>query len=45
MGIDGTKKWAQEGFVRRWPEMIEMDADVKSSIDRLWPLLGIKPID
>jgi len=45
MGIDGTQKWATEGFVRRWPDMIEMDADVKHRIDRVWPLLGIKPID
>jgi 4-hydroxy-3-polyprenylbenzoate decarboxylase len=45
MGIDGTKKWAQEGFVRRWPEMIEMAPDIKASVDRMWPLLGIEPID
>jgi 4-hydroxy-3-polyprenylbenzoate decarboxylase len=45
MGIDGTKKWATEGFTRRWPDMIEMAPDVKASIDRLWPLLGIKPVD
>jgi len=45
MGIDGTKKWAAEGFVRRWPDMIEMAPDVKQTIDRLWPRLGIRPID
>jgi 4-hydroxy-3-polyprenylbenzoate decarboxylase len=45
MGIDGTKKWATEGFVRRWPEMIEMAPDIKASVDRMWPLLGIKPVD
>ena len=45
MGIDGTKKWAAEGFTRRWPDMIEMDADIKATVDKLWPRLGIKSID
>jgi 4-hydroxy-3-polyprenylbenzoate decarboxylase len=45
MGIDGTRKWAEEGFTRRWPEMIEMDADVKAHVDGIWARLGIEPID
>ena len=27
MGIDGTRKWPEEGFDRNWPEVIEMDPD------------------
>jgi 4-hydroxy-3-polyprenylbenzoate decarboxylase len=45
MGIDGTKKWPQEGFTRPWPDMIEMDGEVKARVDRLWSRLGIEPID
>ncbi len=42
MGIDCTRKWPEEGFQRRWPDVIEMDNDVKAKIDRLWPELGLK---
>ncbi|HWV56600.1 MAG TPA: menaquinone biosynthesis decarboxylase [Longimicrobiales bacterium] len=42
MGIDGTRKWPEEGFDRPWPDVIEMDADVKRKIDELWPRLGIR---
>jgi 4-hydroxy-3-polyprenylbenzoate decarboxylase len=41
MGIDATRKGPGEGFVRRWPDPIEMSADVRERIDRLWPALGI----
>ncbi|UKL14306.1 menaquinone biosynthesis decarboxylase [Dissulfurimicrobium hydrothermale] len=41
MGIDCTKKWPEEGFMRKWPDIIEMDRDVKTRIDRLWPKLGL----
>jgi 4-hydroxy-3-polyprenylbenzoate decarboxylase len=41
MGIDATRKWKGEGFEGRWPDAIEMSADVKAKIDRLWPALGI----
>ncbi len=42
MGIDGTRKWPEEGFTREWPKRIEMDATTKKQIDALWPKLGIK---
>lgn len=42
MGIDGTRKWPEEGFTREWPPLIEMDADTKRRVDELWPRLGIK---
>ncbi|HEX7050541.1 MAG TPA: menaquinone biosynthesis decarboxylase [Longimicrobiales bacterium] len=41
MGIDGTRKWPEEGFDRVWPELIEMDAAVREKIDALWPKLGL----
>jgi 4-hydroxy-3-polyprenylbenzoate decarboxylase len=41
MGIDGTRKMAEEGFTRTWPDVIEMDGDVKARIDALWPGLGL----
>jgi 4-hydroxy-3-polyprenylbenzoate decarboxylase len=43
MGIDGTAKWAEEGVTRvqPWPEVIDMDADVKKKVDAMWKKLGI----
>ncbi len=41
MGIDGTRKWPEEGFTRDWPDRIEMDAETKARVDALWPRLGI----
>jgi|UniRef100_A0A7C3WLN2 4-hydroxy-3-polyprenylbenzoate decarboxylase len=42
MGIDCTRKWPEEGFSRPWPEVIEMDPEVKRRVDELWPKLGLK---
>jgi len=33
MGIDATKKWAEEGFTRDWPDEIIMDEATKARID------------
>lgn len=41
MGIDGTRKWPEEGFTRRWPDLIEMDGAVKARVDEYWKELGI----
>ena len=41
MGIDGTRKWPEEGFTREWPDRIEMDAATRARVDELWPKLGI----
>ncbi len=41
MGIDGTRKWPEEGFTRRWPDLIEMDAGTKAKVDGMWDKLGI----
>lgn len=42
MGIDGTRKWKDEGFTREWPELITMDDTTKARVDALWPKLGIR---
>lgn len=42
MGIDATRKWAQEGFQRVWPDEITMSEEVKSRVDKLWEELKIK---
>jgi 4-hydroxy-3-polyprenylbenzoate decarboxylase len=42
MGVDCTRKWPEEGFTRDWPEVIEMDPDIKKKVDLLLPKLGLK---
>jgi len=42
MGIDGTRKWKEEGFDREWPELITMDAETKRRVDEMWDKLGIE---
>jgi len=39
MGIDATRKWPSEGFTRRWPDEIVMDAKTKSLVDNKWEAL------
>jgi len=41
MGIDATRKWPEEGFTRRWPAVITMDAATRARVDAIWPQLGI----
>ena len=41
MGIDGTRKWPEEGFTREWPKVIAMDEATKRRVDAMWPALGI----
>jgi 3-polyprenyl-4-hydroxybenzoate decarboxylase len=41
MGIDGTRKWKEEGFDREWPERITMDVETRRKVDAMWPMLGI----
>jgi 4-hydroxy-3-polyprenylbenzoate decarboxylase len=42
MGIDGTRKWKEEGFEREWPELIRMDEETKRRVDEMWDRLGIR---
>jgi 4-hydroxy-3-polyprenylbenzoate decarboxylase len=41
MGIDATKKWAAEGFVRPWPDVIKMAPEVQRRVDGLWKHAGL----
>ncbi len=41
MGIDGTRKWKEEGFTREWPDVITMDPETRRRVDEMWPELGI----
>ena len=41
MGIDGTKKWPEEGFDREWPDKIVMSDEVREKVDKLWSSLGL----
>jgi len=42
MGIDGTRKWATEGFARPWPDEIVMDEKTKAAVEKRWKELGIE---
>jgi 4-hydroxy-3-polyprenylbenzoate decarboxylase len=42
MGLDATRKLPEEGFVREWPAVIEMDPAMKKAVDAKWQRLGIK---
>jgi 4-hydroxy-3-polyprenylbenzoate decarboxylase len=42
VGIDGTRKWKEEGFNRPWPAEVKMSPDVKVIVDKKWEELGIK---
>ena len=42
MGIDATRKGAEEGFTRRWPDVMKMSPEVKSRVDLLWKQAGLK---
>ncbi len=41
MGIDATRKWPEEGFTRRWPDVIRMPDDVRTRVDALWKKAGL----
>ncbi len=41
MGVDATRKWPQEGFVRPWPEVIRMPDTVRQRVDALWKKAGL----
>ena len=41
MGIDATRKWPQEGFTRRWPEVIKMSPEIQTRVNALWKKAGL----
>jgi len=40
MGIDATKKWKSEGFMRDWPNEIVMSEEIKQLVDKRWKEYG-----
>ncbi len=42
MGIDATKKGPEEGFTRRWPDVMTMSPEVKARVDAMWKQAGLK---
>jgi 4-hydroxy-3-polyprenylbenzoate decarboxylase len=40
VGIDATRKWAQEGFTREWPAPIVMSEDVQKLVSERWSEYG-----
>lgn len=36
LGIDATKKLKEEGYLREWPEVVEMDEEVKRRVEAVW---------
>ncbi len=41
IGIDATKKWPEEGYLREWPQDITMDKEVKKLVDKKWNKFGL----
>lgn len=41
IGIDATAKLPEEGYMRGWPKVVQMDSAVKARIDEIWEDLGI----
>ena len=41
IGLDATRKLPEEGFVREWPAVIEMDEATKRTVDGYWAELGL----
>ena len=41
MGVDATRKWEGEGFMREWPEVLTMPDNIKQKVDRMWKELGL----
>lgn len=35
-GLDATRKWADEGFTREWPDLITMSDEVKQRVEAKW---------
>ncbi|HEV2037665.1 MAG TPA: menaquinone biosynthesis decarboxylase, partial [Candidatus Eremiobacteraceae bacterium] len=41
LGIDATRKSAEEGYLREWPGPIVMSDDVKQAVRRRWQEFGL----
>jgi len=43
IGIDATRKTAEEGMERPWPEDIVMDDEIKKRVESRWKEYGLDP--
>ncbi len=41
VGIDATRKWASEGFPRRWPRELTMTPEVIEQVSKRWKKYGL----
>jgi 4-hydroxy-3-polyprenylbenzoate decarboxylase len=41
IGVDATAKLPEEGYLRHWPEVVQMDPQVKARIDTIFTELGL----
>ncbi|MEE9273775.1 MAG: menaquinone biosynthesis decarboxylase [bacterium] len=41
VGVDGTRKWASEGFDREWPGEIVMSEEIRERVTRRWEEYGL----
>lgn len=41
IGIDATRKWEAEGYIRQWPELMDMDKTTKELVTKKWGEYGI----
>jgi 4-hydroxy-3-polyprenylbenzoate decarboxylase len=41
IGLDAAAKLPGEGYPRRWPQRLQMTAEVKARIDAIWDQLGL----
>jgi 4-hydroxy-3-polyprenylbenzoate decarboxylase len=42
IGIDATKKWRSEGFIREWPNEIVMSEEIKRLVTGRWKEYGFE---
>lgn len=45
MGIDATKKWKSEGYLREWPDEIVMNKNIKDLVTKRWKEYGFTDQD
>ncbi|GAB4471038.1 MAG: menaquinone biosynthesis decarboxylase [Anaerolineales bacterium] len=41
IGIDATAKLPEEGYLRTWPQVVQMDDGVRARIDQIWSKLNL----
>jgi len=41
MGVDATRKWPTEGFLRPWPGELKTDQSTRARVEALWKSLGL----